>query len=68
MKKAMLVTLSITTRVVVEGENIEDCKDAAVCTAVDKIYHNPKEYIIGENLENVCEDNECPYGTFEGEN
>ena len=39
MKKAMLVTLSITTRVT-------------------------KEYIIADNVENVCYDDGCPYGSM----
>lgn len=64
MKKAMLVTLAITTRVVVEGDNLEELQDKAVAAAVEKMGNDPREYITDENLDAVVFDDECPYGSL----
>jgi len=64
MKKAMLVTLAITTRVVVEGDSVESLEENAVNAAVEKMRDNPREYIIADNLEAVVFDDECPYGSL----
>ena len=64
MKKAMLVTLVITTRVVVEGNNIEELQDKAVAAAVEKMNRQPDQYITDENLDAVVFDDECPYGSL----
>lgn len=67
MKKAMLVTLSITTRVVVEADpkkGVGSLEEKAINAAIEKINKNPKEYIIEDNVENICYDDKCPYGSM----
>ena len=64
MKKAMLVTLAITTRVVVDGENLDELQDKAVAAAVEKMNRQPDNYITDENLDQVVFDDECPYGSL----
>ena len=64
-KAAKLVTFAITTRVVVE-ENATDEK--IIDVAIDKLHDtNPDEYLIADNLDEIRDDTECPYGTFDGE-
>lgn len=65
MKKAMLVTLAITTRVVVEGDNLEELQGKAVAAAVEKMNRQPDQYITDENLDAVVFDDECPYGSLQ---
>ena len=64
MKKAMLVTLATTTRVVVEGDSLDELQDKAVAAAVSKMGNNPEQYIIEDNLDQVVFDDECPYGSL----
>ncbi len=65
MKKvAKLVTLAITTRVVAEeGEG----EDFILEKALDVFRANPDEYLIPDNLEEIRDDVECPYGTYSDE-
>ena len=69
MKKAYLVTFEITTRVVVDVEadpNInDDAWNEVVSEACDNLYNQSSRF--GENVLEIREDEECPYGTFEGE-
>jgi hypothetical protein len=65
-KKAYLVTFSVRTRVVSTDP------DEAVTQAIEKILSDAENYIIGENLDKIEPDDECPYrncvdGTFKGE-
>lgn len=63
-KAAKLVTLAITTRVVAnEGEG----EDFVIEKALQKFRDNPGEYLIADNLEEIRDDTECPYGTHPGE-
>ena len=79
MKKAYLVTFTITTRVVVnipEGFNPNNCNliikeheeayDSIIREARENILENSDNYLFGDNAE-IEEDIECPYGTFEGD-
>jgi len=65
-KKALLVTLVITTRVVVEDN--ESAADKAAELAVDKVRADYMNYIIQDNVGDIEEDLECPCGTFETDN
>lgn len=63
-KTAKLVTLAITTRVIAcEGEG----EDFILEKALDKFRATPDEYLIPDNLEEIQDDVECPYGTYSGE-
>ena len=75
MKKAYLVTFEITTRVITEEEGdpngnlMTDADNKAfndvVSKACDNIYNLASDF--GENVAEIVEDTECPYGTFKGE-
>lgn len=75
MKKAYLVTLEITTRIITEEEGnpngnlMTDTDNRAyndvVSKACDNIYNQAPDF--GENVVEIIEDTECPYGTFRGE-
>lgn len=76
MKKAFIVTISATTRVVVDvpkdkedNSPMRDDELFAIVTdaAIDKIVSNPRGYLVRENTEQIKEDRECPYGTFDKE-
>ena len=64
-KKAVLVTLVVTTRVVVEDN--EHAGDKAAELAVEKIRADYQNYIIQDNVGEIEDDIECPYGTMKGE-
>ena len=79
-KKAFLATFVTTTRVVVDvPENFdvhncnfiikehEDAWDSIVKEARENILENPEGYICGDNVDEIEEDKECPYGTFKGD-
>lgn len=60
-KKAKLVTISLMTRVIVdEDATDEQILDAAKSNFLDKINNNE----LMENLDEIVDDNECPYETF----
>lgn len=76
-KKAYLATFVIMTRVVVdvpEDFDVNNCNlvieehaeawDSIVKEARKNILENPKGYICGDNIDEIEEDKECPYGTF----
>lgn len=78
-KKAYLVTFTTTTRVVVdvpENFDVHNCNllvvghekawDSIVKEARDNILENPECYLYDDNVE-VNEDEECPYGEYEGD-
>ena len=83
MKKAFLVTFSVRTRVVAdvpEGFNPDEIDfsdkpqavafDAIVAEARDHVLENPYGYLCPDNIEvgdGIVDDDECPYGTFNGE-
>ena len=56
MKKAYLIDIDIRTRVVAENED-EACKKA-----IEKIRFNACDYIDNDNITEVEEDTEIPYG------
>lgn len=64
-KVAKLVTLVIMTRVIVEDNENADNKAAEL--AVDEIRNDYANYIIQDNVEEIEDDLECPYGTFEND-
>ncbi len=62
VKKAKLVTFSITTRVVVNENEMQECEEEdAINAAIGKILDNPTDYIHFENLDWIEDDTECPY-------
>ena len=62
VKKAKLVTFSITTRVVVNENEMPECEEEdAINAAIGKVLDNPTDYIHFENIDGVCDDTECPY-------
>jgi len=62
MKKAKLITFSITTRVLVDdGESEEKQFDEAVKSARAKIMDNAKDVIHGDNVVELDDDEEMPY-------
>lgn len=75
MKRAYLVTFKITTRVVTEekgnpnGNLVVEANDATynviVSKACNNLYNQAPDF--GENVFDIVEDTECPYGTYEGE-
>ena len=77
-KKAFLTTFVVMTRVVVDvpedfdvhnciTKEHEDAWDSIVKEARENILVNPEGYICGDNVDEIQEDKECPYGTFEGD-
>lgn len=64
-KVAKLVTLVVMTRVIVEDN--ENADDKAAELAVDKIRNDYANYIIQDNVVEIEDDLECPYGTLEEE-
>ena len=62
MKKAKLITFSITTRVLVDADGTEEEQfDEAVKIARPKIVNNAKDVIMGDNVVEIDDDEECPY-------
>ena len=57
--KAYLVDFVPMVRVIAESE------DEAIQKAIATILKQPEEYIIPDNLGEIREDEECPYGTFD---
>lgn len=72
MKKAYLVTFEVTTRVVTDKEGdpnsnlVLEANNAAyndvVSKACSNLYNQAPEF--GENVTEIVEDTECPYGTY----
>ena len=67
MKKAYLVTFSITTRVITEKEGDpykdDDVWNDIASSACSNLYEGSPDF--GENIIEIEEDVECPYGTYE---
>lgn len=66
MKKAVLVTLSVCTRVIVDVDDdnklSENEEQYAIEQAIDNVASNPYAYLTGDNLEKIEEDTEVPFG------
>ena len=66
MKKAVLVTLSVCTRVIVdvddENKLSENEEQYAIEQAIDNVASDPYAYLTGDNLEKIEEDTEVPFG------
>lgn len=65
MKKAKLVKYSFMTRVIVDERF--DTEDDIIRMSKHKIFEKVKNE-LGENLEEIEDDEECPFGTFETDN
>lgn len=64
-RKAKLVMFTLTTRVVVDANEMPECEEEdAIDKALEKIKANPEDYLIANNFEDMYDDEECPYGTF----
>lgn len=62
---AKLVTFEITTRVVVDKNEMPECEEEdAINAAIEKIKDNIKDMICWDNCTDVANDIECPFGTF----
>ena len=69
MRVAKLVMVSLMTRVIVddnltEEQELEEIAEQAKAAFVDKIMNDG----IGDHLESIEDDEECPFGTFESDN
>jgi uncharacterized protein (UPF0212 family) len=65
MKKAKLVYISLATRIIVdENATDEEIMKQAIPKFIDKLNDDG----ILDNVEDIVDDEECPYGEFEGEN
>ena len=78
MKKAYLMTFEVTTRVVTDvpedfdPKHIKDDVDDKVFDEIAEkgslqIIDESVDYLLLENVSNLVEDTECPYGTYEHE-
>lgn len=64
-KVAKLVSFTITTRVVVDKNEMSECEEEdAIAKALEKICANPQSYLIQDNLDCCMDDKECPFGTL----
>lgn len=68
MRVAKLVMVSLMTRVIVddnltEEQELEEIAEQAKAAFVDKIMNDG----IGDHLESIEDDEECPFGTFESD-
>ena len=68
MRVAKLVMVSLMTRVIVddnltEEQELEEIAEQAKAAFVDKIMNDS----IGDHLESIEDDEECPFGTFESD-
>ena len=63
-KKAYLVQLVLTTRIVADKDIDKDSDEGCIKLtdmAVEKIKSNLDDYLCIENLEDIYDDVECPY-------
>ena len=71
MKVAFLVSFCPMTRVVIEADDPENLteeeQDLLVAKAREQIMQDANCKLNGENIDEVRHDDECPYGTFDGE-
>lgn len=70
-KTAFLVSFCPMTRVVIEAadpDNLTDDElDLLVAKAREQILEYADEKLNGDNIDELCKDDECPYGTLDGE-
>lgn len=65
-KKAKLVSFTLTTRVVVNENEMPECEEEdAIEKALEKIKANPEDYLVLENFEDIYDDEDCPYGSLD---
>ena len=65
-KKAKLVMFTLTTRVVVDENEMPECEDEdAIEKALEKIKANPEDYLVLENFDDIYDDEDCPYGSLD---
>ena len=71
MKVAFLVSFCPMTRVVIEAGDPENLtaeeQDLLVAKAREQIMQDANNKLNGENIDELRHDDECPYGTFDGE-
>ena len=71
MKVAFLVSFYPMTRVVIEVGDPENLtteeQDLLVAKAREQIMQDADSKLNGDNIDEVRHDDECPYGTFDGE-
>ena len=68
-KVAKLVTFEITTRVVVNKNEMPEVEEEdAIVSAIEKVKKTIVNDLCFDHCENVEDDTECPYGTFIDEN
>ena len=63
-KVAKLVTISFTTRVIVDENSTEDEIFAASYKGFQDKLDNRE---VGDNCTEIAEDTECPFGTFDSD-
>lgn len=66
-KIAKLVTFEITTRVIIESNEMPECEEDAITKAIEKVKSNIDNDLCFDHCTQVVNDTECPYGTFNGE-
>lgn len=65
-KKAKLVSFTLTTRVVVDENEMPECEEEdAIEKALEKIKANPEDYLVFENFDGIYDDEDCPYGSLD---
>ena len=65
-KKAKLVMFTLTTRVVVNENEMPECEEEdAIEKALEKIKAKPEDYLVIENFDGIYDDEECPYGSLD---
>ena len=71
MKVAFLVSFCPMTRVVIEAGDPENLtaeeQDLLVAKAREQIMQDADSKLNGDNIDELRHDDECPYGTFDGE-
>ena len=60
-KVAKLVLVSLMTRVIVD----KDATDEEILDKAKPKFAEKVQTVLGENLENISDDEECPFGTFD---
>lgn len=66
-KKAYLVTAEFTTRIVIDEKELNNDELIAGMTGFNIVERIRKQEVL-ENITEIVEDTECPYGTLEKEN
>jgi len=64
MKKAKLVTVVVTTRVVADADSTDE---QIMEKAIPHLLRNLSEDGCLDHLDDIVDDKECPFGTLEGE-